>query len=154
MTISVTFVCLGNICRSPMAEAVFKDLVTKEGLAQHFTIDSCGTSDWHLGEAAHAGTRAALRNHGITYTGSGRQIRGRDLAETDYLVAMDTSNLADLKRLGPAKGEVKLLMDYVEGMEGESVPDPYYSGKFEDVYQMVLLGAKGLLRHIRAKEGI
>lgn len=154
MTIKVTFICHGNICRSPMVEAVFQELVNQEGLEQHFLIDSCGTSDYHTGETAHAGTRKTLRDHGIQYSGSARQIKGRDLDEADYLVALDAHNLADVKKLGPVKGEVKLLMDYVEGMEGESVPDPYYSGKFEAVYQMALMGAKGLLRQIREKEGI
>src|SRR3712207_4183299 len=97
--ITVLFVCLGNICRSPMAEAVFQYLVEQEGLAAQIVVDSVGTSDWHAGEPAHPGTRAILGQYGIRYTGCARQVTLHDLRESTYVVAMDGGNIDDLQRM-------------------------------------------------------
>lgn len=99
MTINVIFVCLGNICRSPMAEAVFQHLVHEAGLADKFHIDSAGTGSWHIGEKAHRGTRAILQEHGIVYNGRARQVTGQDMADPQtYIITMDQSNSNDLRR--------------------------------------------------------
>ncbi len=152
MTVRVVFVCLGNICRSPMAEGVFRHLVKEAGLEDRIQIDSCGTGGWHVGEPPHRGTQLILRQHGIDYQHRARQIDARDLRDADYLIAMDMENLDNIRRLGPTDAEVGLLLDYAEGLTVREVPDPYYNGRFEEVYRLVEAGARGLLKHIREKE--
>ncbi|GAB4477944.1 MAG: low molecular weight protein-tyrosine-phosphatase [Anaerolineae bacterium] len=152
MTVRVVFVCLGNICRSPMAEGVFRHLVKEAGLQDRIEVDSCGTGGWHVGEAPHRGTQLILRQHGIDYQHRARQISRRDLREASYLIAMDMENLEAIRRLGPTDAEVGLLLDYAEGLTVREVPDPYYDGRFEEVYRLVEAGARGLLKHIREQE--
>ncbi|GAB4450302.1 MAG: low molecular weight protein-tyrosine-phosphatase [Anaerolineae bacterium] len=155
--ISVVFVCLGNICRSPMAEAVFKDLVEKEGLADQFRIDSAGTSRYHIGEPAHRGTRRVLADHGIRSDSIARQVSASDLAHADYLVAMDHSNVTEMRymaRGAELDGRLLLLLDFAENTRLQDVPDPYYTGNFEEVFRLVESGCRGLLAHIRAEKGI
>jgi len=152
--IRVVFVCLGNICRSPMAEAVFTDLVEKAGLSDHFDVDSAGTSNYHVGESAHRGTRKVLSQHGIAYQGRSRQFTPADLNTFDYIVAMDSENESDLRQLAnrhPTANKPKLvkLLNYARQTHYTDVPDPYYVGRFEDVYQAVLDGCVGLLAQIR-----
>lgn len=154
MTIQVTFVCMGNICRSPMAEGVFRHLVEQAGLADQFAVDSCGTGGWHVGEKPHPGTRKVLRKHGIDYDGRARQLAATDLAHADYLIALDSENLHTLRRRGSTTAETSLLLDYADGIRKRDVPDPYYSGSFDHVYQLVEAGCQGLLQHIREKEGL
>ena len=154
MPLRVVFVCLGNICRSPMAEAIFKDMVDNAGLADEIVVDSVGTGNWHVGERPHPGTQEVLRAHSISFDHRARQIQASDLQGADYLIAMDRSNLADIRRLGPTDAEVGLLLDYAEGVDETDVPDPYYSGGFDRVYRLVEAGCRGLLQHIREKEGI
>ncbi len=153
MTIRVLMVCLGNICRSPMAEAVFQHMVDEAGLSDSITIDSAGTGSWHIGEQAHSGTRNILRQHGISYTGRARQITRGDFAQFDYILAMDGENLAALQRLMPADSPavVRRFLDFAEGESARDVPDPYYNNRFEEVYRLVKAGAEGLLKHIRAE---
>src|SRR5262245_6124100 len=99
--IRVLFICMGNICRSPMAEAVFRDLVEQAGLSERFEIDSCGTGGWHAGDPPHRGTLAVLRRYGIDASAQqARRLRAADLADFDYLLAMDAENLDDIARLG------------------------------------------------------
>ncbi len=154
MAVHVVFVCLGNICRSPMAEAIFKDMVEKEGLAGEITVDSVGTGSWHVGANAHRGTLQVLRTHGIDFAHRARQIDRSDLENADYLIAMDRSNLDDIRRLGPTHAETGLLLDYAPGIRERDVPDPYYTGGFDHVYELVRAGCRGLLDHIREQEGI
>ena len=154
MKIQVVFVCLGNICRSPLAEAVFQRLVDDAGLSHKFSIDSAGTSNWHVGEAAHRGTRRVLTDHDIKYSGRSRQLRANDLSSTTYIVAMDQNNIHDIKNKFGDYQRLYRLLDFSNNDEVRDVPDPYYSGNFEYVYQLVLAGAEGLLAVIREQEGI
>lgn len=158
--IRVLFVCMGNICRSPMAEAVFKDLVAREGLSNQFHIDSVGTEAYHVGEPAHRGTRRILAQHGIACDSTARQVRRADLEKADYIVAMDQSNAADLQAMmprGSLDGRLSLLLSFTEDgrkIGSLDVPDPYYTGNFEQVYHLVEASAKGLLAHIRRERGL
>ena len=156
MTIRVLMVCLGNICRSPMAEAVFQHMVDEAGLSDAITIDSAGTGSWHIGEKAHNGTRNILRKHGISYEGSARQVTRRDFAQFDYILAMDSSNLSDLQRMVPDDSEavIKRFLEFAEGESVRDVPDPYYNNRFEDVYRLVKAASEGLLDHIRAEHDL
>jgi protein-tyrosine phosphatase len=156
MTVRVLFVCLGNICRSPMAEGVFQHLVDEAGLSDEITVDSAGTSGWHVGERAHRGTRAILRKHDIPYEGRSRQVTRADYEQFDYILAMDGSNLADLRRMLPDGSDVvvRRFLDFAEDAEARDVPDPYYNNRFEEVYTLVRRGAEGLLAHIRQEHGL
>ena len=155
MSIRVVFVCLGNICRSPMAEGVFQNMVDQAGLSAEFSVDSCGTSSWHVGEKAHAGTRKILKRHGIDYEGRSRQINVDDLEGADYLIAMDTSNLNGINRLATTKGETALLLPtYAPETGVTDVPDPYYTGRFDETYRLVEAGCKGLLDTIKKQHGL
>ncbi|NDJ54891.1 MAG: low molecular weight phosphotyrosine protein phosphatase [Chloroflexi bacterium] len=150
----VVFVCLGNICRSPMAEGIFNEMIRQRGLKGQITVDSVGTGGWHEGETAHPGTRQILAEHGITYVGQARQIQAADLSEADYLVAMDTSNLNGIKRLGETHAELFRLLDLVPKAGTKDVPDPYYTGDFETVYNLVYAGCEALLEKIVQQEGL
>src|SRR5262245_2367614 len=109
--IRVVFVCLGNICRSPMAQAVFETMVAEAGLTKQVSVDSCGTAEWYVGDPPHPGTLRVLQEHGISFVHVGRQLNTKDL-EADYLIPLDRENLAGVRALGRAKGEVRLLLDY------------------------------------------
>lgn len=157
MTITVLFVCLGNICRSPMAEAVFKHLVEEEGLADQFYIDSVGVGSWHVGEPAHRGTRNVLAKHGIRCNSTARRVNRTDLEQADYIVAMDYSNVSDLKHMGRGvllNGQVHLLLDFANNTRQREVPDPYYNSNFDEVYRLVGDGCRGLLAHIRQERRV
>ncbi len=148
--VNVLFVCLGNICRSPMAEAVFRDLVKSEGLADRFEIASAGIGDWHAGEPPHRGTRETLKRHGIEPDGlTAKRVSQSMLDRADYVVAMDDENLADLRSWRIDRSKVSRLLDYASDVEVRDVPDPYFDGRFELVYQLVSKGSAGLLQQIR-----
>ncbi|MUK88356.1 low molecular weight phosphotyrosine protein phosphatase [Ornithinibacillus sp. L9] len=154
--IRVLFICLGNICRSPMAEAVFRDLVIKENLEGKIEVDSGGTGHWHVGNVPHEGTRALLDQNKIDYQGiTARQVKESDWEEFDYLIAMDDQNIEDLNRIQIGNDTVVAkLMDFVDEPETKNVPDPYYTGNFDYTYQLVSEGSKKLLMYIRNKHNI
>lgn len=152
MEIRVLFICLGNICRSPMAEAIFRDLVKKGGLQDRISCDSAGTGGWHKGNPPHQGTRNILKQNNIDDLGIlARQVIKEDLESFDYIVAMDNSNISNLKALDKQlkTSKVRLLLDYTEEHSGKEVPDPYYTGNFDEVYQLVIDGCQGLLTEIK-----
>jgi protein-tyrosine phosphatase len=154
--IRVLFVCMGNICRSPMAEAVFQHLVNEAGLSSKIVVDSAGTGGWHAGEPAHRGTLGILKKYEIPYDGRARQFVKNDLDQFDYVVAMDSENLSHIQRFTSKRAEVRLFLDYAVKAGTVSigeVPDPYYDGRFEYVYELVTQGSKALLAHIRAEHG-
>jgi protein-tyrosine phosphatase len=156
--IKVLFVCSGNICRSPMAEAVFQDQVNKAGLSRRFVIDSAGTGPWHVGERAHSGTLSILRRNGIDYKGRARQITREDLNTYDYVLVMDDSNMASLARLAQGTtAEVAMFLRFANAagtVTSTEVPDPYYSDNFDYVYNMVLRGSQALLAYLRAQHNL
>ncbi len=157
MPVRVLFVCLGNICRSPMAEAVFRHLVEEAGLSDEILIDSAGTGAWHVGQSAHHGTLNILRKNNIVHNGRARQINRADFDQYDYILAMDEENLADLRAMKPAhsRAELGLFLEYAGDLVPvHEVPDPYYTGRFEEVYKLVHTGAEALLRHIRQEHNL
>lgn len=152
--VRVVFVCLGNICRSPMAEGVFRHLVSQAGLADSFEIDSAGTAAYHVGESPHRGTQQVLSKHQIGYRHTARQFTQADIGHWDYVIAMDASNLNNVSRLSDDNGQLKLLLDFAPDVATHDVPDPYYTGKFDHVYELVTRGCVGLLEHIRQQHGL
>lgn len=151
--IRVLFVCLGNICRSPMAEAVMRHRIKELGLEERIEVDSAGTGDWHLCKPPHEGTRALLDRLGISYEGMrARQVLLDDYHAFDYIVCMDSNNERDVRGIFGSKsdGNAKVFkfMDLVPGKESDDVPDPYYTGNFEEVYELVKQGCDRLLARI------
>jgi protein-tyrosine phosphatase len=154
--ISVLFVCMGNICRSPTAEAVFRHRVGQAGMQDRIRIDSAGTHDYHIGDPPDVRTQRAAKQRGYDMSDlRGRQVEVADLVHFDYVLAMDEANLSILQRLRPpdAQSHLGLFLEFSEHHAGSEVPDPYYGGAdgFEHVLDMVEEAADGLLRHIQAQ---
>jgi protein-tyrosine phosphatase len=158
--VSVCFVCLGNICRSPIGESVFRHLVRDAGLEGSIAIDSAGTGSWHVGEAPDRRACAAGKRRGIDVAGAARQFRPSDFVKFDYVVAMDSANYDDLVALAPdaaAKKKIHLLRSFdAASPPGASVPDPYYGGPegFDDVVELCLAACRPLLDRLRKEQGL
>ena len=148
--IKVLFICHGNICRSPMAEFVMKDLVQKAGLEHEFSIASAATSTEEIGNPVYPPARRKLAEHGIGCAGhAARQLRRDDYDRWDYLIGMDSANLRNMHRIcgGDPAGKISLLLDWTD--HPGSVADPWYTGDFEATWQDVLAGCRNLLKQIR-----
>jgi protein-tyrosine phosphatase len=147
----IQFVCLGNICRSPLAEAVFRKHVEAAGLAEHFEIDSSGTGDWHVGDSADRRMRATAEEHGVSLVEHrASQFTADDLEAYDHIFVMDKDNLHDVLYLDENdrhNGKVRLFREFDPEPGDFQVPDPYYGGAdgFENVYQIVSRTAEELL---------
>lgn len=151
--VHVLFVCLGNICRSPSAEGVFRHIVRNAGLEDRIHIDSCGTGDWHVGNAPDDRARQKALQRGIDISGlRARQFRASDLERFDYVLVMDRQNLADVRDVWRQNGgtEPELFLSYGRS-EHDEVPDPYYGGDkgFETVLDLIEDASEGLLDAIR-----
>lgn len=159
--IGVLFVCLGNICRSPLAEGVFRHLVREAGLEDRFLIDSAGTSGYHDGEGPDPRTSAVAARRGVVLEHASRRLRPPDFTRFQYILAMDGDNLARsaalARRAGLPTPELSLLRAFdPEAPADAEVPDPYFGGErgFEDVHDMVERACRGLLAHIREQHGL
>ena len=150
---------MGNICRSPTAEGVFKHQVAQAGLGDLIASDSAGTHSYHIGEPPDPRAQKAATRRGYDLSRlRGRQVSKADFAEFDYVLAMDETNLRALERVCPAQHmhKLKLVLEYSPGTETREVPDPYYGGPrgFEQVLDLVEQAAQGLLRHLRDRNDI
>jgi len=152
----VLFVCLGNICRSPLAEGIFTHLARERGVLEEFEIDSCGTGAWHVGEPADHRSLAVAKRHGVELPGVARQVDPScDFAKFQWIIAMDRANVRSLVRAGAPAERVRLVRSFDPAMthrpEHElDVPDPYeWPGDgFEEVYQMLHGACAGLLEYL------
>lgn len=153
---SVLFVCLGNICRSPTAEGIFRHLVAEAGLTDRIGIDSAGTAGWHTGNGPDPRSCETAAKYGVDITGlRARQIHRDDFSRFRFIIALDRNNLMDIRAIAPAShtASVRLLLDFVPGMEGQPVPDPYYGGAddFEETFRLARLGCEALLEAVRTE---
>ena len=149
---SLLFVCLGNICRSPLAEAAFREAAARAGIEA--SADSAGTGDWHIGRAPDPRSQAVALRHGIDISGyQARQVRSEDFRAFDHILALDPQNLRDLRAIAPsdAGARLSLLMDHVPGKRGQGVRDPYYGTDrdFEIVWDEVRAAAAALVGMLR-----
>lgn len=153
--VKVLFVCMGNICRSPMAQGVFHKLVQDAGLEDQVSIDSAGTHSYHVGDAPDQRAQSILRERGIDISGlRGRQVADRDFQQYDYILAMDTANLNNLKRRASTSyhDKIRLMLAYSRKFPNLDVPDPYFGGMdgFDEVLRMVEDAGQGLLKEIQS----
>ncbi len=157
--VRVLFVCMGNICRSPTAEGVFRRVVENAGLAHAIHIDSAGTHSYHVGEPPDARARAAAARRGIELDHlRARKALRQDFEQFDYILAMDRDNLHLLRQLddGQGRAELRLFLDFARRFDTDEVPDPYYGGDqgFEHVLDLIEDASEGLLQHIRERHGL
>ena len=149
----ILFVCLGNICRSPMAEGTFRHLIEQKGLQHLVEIDSAGTGAWHVGEPPDDRATATALHRGIDISGqSARKVRSEDFEFYDYILAMDQENHMNLIRMAPDehRKKVRLFLEFASNQPEREVPDPYYGGAggFENVLDLVQAASRGLLAEI------
>lgn len=157
--VSVVFVCLGNICRSPTAHGVFRQMVIDSGLENQIVIDSAGTAAYHIGKQADARSRNVAMQRGINMEDlRARQVNLGDIIEFDYILAMDDANYRDLLDLSlpEYRHKIRLFLDFAPQFKQREVPDPYYGGEegFNFVFELVTAASKGLLADIEHKFGL
>ena len=153
--VSVLFVCMGNICRSPTAEGVFRHVVKQRNLHDQISVDSAGTHAYHIGDSPDSRSQSTALTRGINLSAQrARKAVVEDFERFDYVIAMDQSNFEDLKQLGQGAdlSKLYLFMAFAKGWDNDEVPDPYYGGAngFEEVFDMVQSASEGLLEHIIA----
>jgi len=151
--VRILFVCLGNICRSPTAEAVMSGLVAEAGLDGEIEVESAGTGSWHIGHPPDERSVAAAADRGVELTGTARQVAESEFSNFDLIVAMDSSNLDELRQLAPGSDErsrLRLLRSYADG-DDLDVPDPYYGGEdgFAEVVAMIERNCRALLEELQ-----
>ncbi len=154
--VKILFVCLGNICRSPTAEGVFRYWVEQEGESSWIEIDSAGTHAYHIGSSPDSRAQQAARKRGIDLSSlRGRQAVAADFEEFDYLFAMDEENYTNLTFIAPhdKKDKIQMFLQYAKNFNESDVPDPYYGGEqgFEHVLDLIEDASQGLLEHLRNK---
>lgn len=153
-TYHVITVCLGNICRSPMAESVLRAEIDRAGLAELVDVDSAGTGDWHVGGDADHRAQATLRDNGYSLDHQAKQFNPAWFEERDLILVMDANNLSTLrgwaKRVGVDDAHVRLLRSFDPAADHHEVPDPYYGGMrgFQDTLEMIEAAARGVVAHI------
>ena len=157
--VKVLFVCLGNICRSPTAEGVFTTLINREGLTDIVSVDSAGTSDWHVGDQPDRRAQAAAKARGYDLSMQrARQIKEIDFWDFDYVIAMDSQNHSDLSIMAPtnAQDRIRMFLSFAPKEGVTDVPDPYYGGAngFDHVLDLVEAASLGLLQEIRKRHCI
>ncbi|MGO2146890.1 low molecular weight protein-tyrosine-phosphatase [Halomonas sp.] len=150
----VLFVCLGNICRSPTAEGIFRRALENAGMSECVSIDSCGVGAWHIGKAPDSRAQSAAKRRGIDLSQlCARQLTAEDFLAFDYVLGMDNGNLRAMHALKPAESNayVGLFLEF-SGTPGAEVPDPYYGGEqgFEDVLDMIETASQGLIQHLKS----
>jgi len=154
--VKVLFVCMGNICRSPTAEGVFRHIVNQSSLEKHIHIDSAGTHAYHIGNPPDSRAQAAADERNIDLSSQrARKVKTEDFDEFDYVIAMDDSNISDLEYICPSAQQEKLhlFLSFAKDIQSHEVPDPYYGGSrgFEDVLDLVEQASTGLLKAIQQK---
>jgi protein-tyrosine phosphatase len=154
--VKILFVCLGNICRSPLAEAVFKHKIKGSALEKYVVADSCGTSNYHIGDIPDSRTIANALKNGVSIDHFGRQLCTNDLDQFDYILAMDHSNHKNILRLtnaGQHTQKVMLMRDFDPQGKGLEVPDPYYGGEkgFQEVFDILDRSMDQFIKHLEEK---
>ena len=155
--IQVLFVCLGNICRSPLAQAIFNEKISESSLSKKFWADSAGTAAYHVGEAPDARSRANAKENGLNYTHSARQFGVQDFDEFQYIIAMDESNYHNIIRLAEQHevqhSHIYLMRKFEGSPSSMEVPDPYYGGPrgFQEVFDILDRSTEGLIQQLKAE---
>ena len=145
---------MGNICRSPTAEGIFRSILLKQELSDFFEIDSAGTHAYHIGNPPDSRSQKTARKHGIDLSNQrARKIHESDFFYYDYIIAMDTDNIEILRSICPAnsQSQIKLLLDYLPDSSFPSVPDPYFEGKFDEVFETIHAACTSFLENLVKK---
>ena len=158
LPVRVLFVCMGNICRSPTAHGVFRDLVDEAGLGQAIEIDSAGTHSYHIGNPPDPRSQSTARGRGVDLSAlRARRFQSQDFHDFDYVIGMDHGNIADMRAIRPDdnENEPRLMLDFSARYSSPEVPDPYFGDDgFEQVFDMIDDAARGLLAQIRREHGL